>query len=133
MKIIRYIFPLLISACAIDPAATNDYTGLGNSEVATQLKHSLFLGEVAVDHAIGNLVNSPRVVNQVDRRKALEELGFICPPETDTPCSYDGSAKSIIVSADRKDTTRFVTRVHIQALLSNRVVKVESHISKTDF
>jgi len=91
------------------------------------------LGEVAVDHAIGNLVNSPRVVNQFDRRKALEELGFICPPETDIPCSYDGSAKSIIVSADRKDTTRFVTRVHIQALLSNRVVKVESHISKTDF
>jgi len=133
MKIIRYIFPLLISACAIDPAATNDYTGLGNSEVAIQLKHSLFLGEVAVDHTIGNLVNSPRVVNQVDRRKALQELGFICPPETDTPCSYDGSAKSIIVSADRKDTTRFVTRVHIQALLSNRVVKVESHISKTDF
>ncbi|MFS2133483.1 hypothetical protein ACCD04_26615 [Telluria sp. Tellsp131] len=42
MKIIRYIFPLLISACAIDPAATNDYTGLGHSEVATQLQHSLF-------------------------------------------------------------------------------------------
>ncbi|WP_413345817.1 hypothetical protein [Massilia sp. CT11-108] len=72
-------------------------------------------------------------MNQVDRRKALEELGFICPSATDTPCSYDGSAKSTIVSADRKDTTRFVTKVHIQARLSDRVVKVESHISKTDF
>ena len=133
MKYLKHIFPLILTACAIDPAATNDYAGLGTSKLATQLKYSIFLGETAVDRTISDLVNVPQVLNAPDPRTALNELGFTCPAPPVAVCSYDGSAKSVIVSADRKDTRKFTTKVHIQALLESHGVEIKSQLQKINF
>jgi hypothetical protein len=133
MKYLKYIFPLILAACAIDPAATDDYTGLGTSKLATRLRYSIFLGETAVDQSISDMVNVPQVLNAPDPRSALEELGFTCPAAPAAVCSYDGSAKSVITSADRKNTQKFTTRVHVQALLESRAIKIRSRVEKVDF
>ena len=133
MKYLTYVFLLLLAACAIDPAATNDYAGLGTSKLATQLKYSMFLGEAAVDRTISDLVNVPAVLNTPDPRMALAKLGFICQPPTNASCSYDGSAISVIVSADRKDIQKFTTTVHLQAMLESHAVKIKSQLKKVYF
>jgi hypothetical protein len=133
MKYLKHVFPLLLAACSIDPAATNDNAGLGTSKLATQLKYSMFLGETAVDRTIADLVNVPRVLDAADRRAALNEFGFTCPAPPAAVCTYDGSAKSVIVSADRKDTQKFTTKVHIQARLENHGVDINSRLQKIDF
>lgn len=71
MKYLKYVFPLILAACAIDPAATDDCTGLGTSTLAMRLRYSIFLGETAVDQSISDMVNVPQVLNAPDPRSAL--------------------------------------------------------------
>jgi hypothetical protein len=133
MKYLKYVFPLILAACAIDPAAIDDYTGLGTSKLAMRLRYSIFLGETAVDRSISDMVNVPQVLNAPDPRSALQELGFTCPAAPSAVCSYDGSAKSVITSADRKDTQKFTTKVHIQASLESHSIKIRSRLDKASF
>jgi hypothetical protein len=133
MKYLKYVFPPILTACAIDPAAIDDYTGLGTSKLATRLRYSIFLGETAVDQAISDMVNVPQVLNALDPRTALVGLGFTCPAPPGAVCSYDGSAKSVITSADRNDTQKFTTKVHIQALLESRAIKIRGRVEKVNF
>lgn len=133
MKYLKYVFPLVLAACAIDPTAIDDYTGLGASKLAARLKYSMFLGETAVDQAISDMVDVPQVLNAPDRRTALGELGFTCPAPPAAVCSYDGSAKSVITSADQNDTQKFTTKVHIRALLETRAIKIRSRVEKVNF
>jgi hypothetical protein len=133
MKYLKYGFPLILATCAIDPAVIDDYTGLGTSKLAMRLRYSIFLGETAVDRSISDMVNVPQVLNAPDPRSALQELGFTCPAPPAAVCSYDGSAKSVITSADRKNTQKFTTKVHIQALLESRSINIRSRLEKVSF
>jgi hypothetical protein len=133
MKYLKYVLPLVLAACAIDPTATDDYTGLGTSKLAMRLRYSIFLGETAVDQSISDIVNVHQILSARDPRTALEELGFTCPAPPAAVCSYDGSAKSVITSADRRDTQKFTTEVHIQALLESHSIKIRSRIEKVNF
>lgn len=121
---------LLLCACRLDPSAVNDYSGLGNSTLGRQLRYSLFLGESAVNYSVKELVSKSDGVSQRDPREKLLSLGFTCKPLPETSCSYSGSAKSDITSADRSQIVKFITFVHIDVMYGMSPMKVISKISR---
>ncbi|QJE03735.1 hypothetical protein HH212_26935 (plasmid) [Massilia forsythiae] len=133
LKYLKYIIPIFISSCALDPSGTNDYTNLGKSELAEKIKPALFLGESATNQWISNWVNNSNILIQPDPYKEMEKLGFNCKSKYDQTCTYDGSAKSTITSTDRKNIERFETSIHIDAILENTSIKVKSKISKFNY
>jgi len=124
---------LLLCACRIDPSAVNDYSGLGNSRLGTQLRYSLFLGESAVNRSVKELVTKSDGVSQTDPRGKLLSLGFNCEPLPETSCSYSGSAKSAISSPDRSQMVKFITFIHIDVMYGINPMKVVSKISRQPY
>lgn len=119
-----------MSACAIDPASQNDYSGLGISPLSEQLRYSIFLGETTVDRAVSQMVNKPEIVNSQDPRVELEKIGFDCSFASAKACSYEGSAKSVIYSADRTRETKITTFIHIDAMPVKNFINIKSFIRR---
>jgi len=124
---------LLLSACATAPSAINDYTGLGNHQVAATLRSALFLGEDTVNRAMSKLVNTKDILAQDDPRPGLRGMGFDCDPLPAASCVYEGSATSELSSPDRAATLRLKTLVHVEIMLDSKPFKPVSRIRRESF
>lgn len=134
MSSIKY-FPFLfaLTACAIDPVATADYAGLGNSEVGKTLRYSAFTSEVGINYAVDQLVKKLNIIESPNPRLGLETIGFFCETSPSDKCSYDGYAKTEIISADRSRKERFKVDIHIEALVAEKSIKIDSKTKREDY
>lgn len=131
---LSFVLPvLLLSACATAPSAVNDYTGLGNHQVAQTLRSALFLGESAVNRSLGKLVNTRDILAQDDPRPGLRGMGFDCDLLPAASCTYEGSATSELSSPDRASTLRLKTFVHVEVMLDSKPFKLVSRIRRESF
>ena len=96
MRLAKYVLPLMLSACAIDPSAVNDYSGLGKSPLAITLRNSIFLGESAVNHSVDRLIKEQNIPKDDRAKNGLTSLGFKCLDEDKNYCEYVGSTKSVL-------------------------------------
>ena len=134
MKILKYTPMLaLLAACALDPVATADYSGLGDSEVAKTLRYSAFTSSVGIDYAVGQLVNKPDILAMSDPRGKLEQLGFTCVPTPPVDCTYDGSAKTTIMSPDASRTERYKLTIHIAAKIRRNAIEIASTTKRENY
>lgn len=124
---------LLLASCAIGPSASNDYEGLGTSQLARTLRYSLFLGERAVDRSVSKLVNTEAILADEEPRPELIRIGFRCKPLPERTCHYDGSARSELSFPDRSRTVRFTTIVHISIQLDSKPLNVVSAITREPY
>jgi hypothetical protein len=125
--------PLFLCACAIDPSAIDDYSGLGDSPLGKRLHFSLFLGESTVNDSVMELVNKTDDPYKRDLTDKLLSIGFNCKPLSEMTCSYDGSAKSNITSADGSKNVKFITFVHIDVIRGTTPIEVISKITRRPY
>jgi hypothetical protein len=127
------VVPLFLCACAIDPSAIDDYSGLGDSPLGKRLHSSLFLGESMVNDSVMQLVSKKSGPYERDLTDKLLSIGFNCKPLSEMTCSYDGSAKSNITSADGSKNVKFITFVHIDAIRGTTSIEVISKITRRPY
>ncbi|MCS0588685.1 hypothetical protein ACFQ09_17510 [Massilia norwichensis] len=133
MRLAKYVLPLMLSACAIDPSAVNDYSGLGKSPLAITLRNSIFLGESAVNHSVDRLIKEQNIPKDDRAKNGLTSLGFKCLDEDKNYCEYVGSTKSVLSSPDKLQTIKIQTDIYVKAIIFSNEIKVESKIKQNKF
>ncbi|WP_296948906.1 hypothetical protein [uncultured Massilia sp.] len=124
-------FALLLTACAIGPVVTADYTGLGNAAIADVLRYSIFTGETGIDYAVSQFINKHDVMGSSNPRSTLEHLGFVCGPEPGSTCVYEGSAKSSFDDPEKPVIENYLTTVRLDVSWRDRKIDVASQTART--